>query len=452
VTPRCVLPSVKLFRVMRPSSNNTLERVFPFVATAAFVLSLTGYPLLSFFLNPDYTRAITIPFRFAMVGLLALTALLAIAQGSRRLPISASLALIFCVIYTIRFAHDTIYRPIDIFNPPLHDAILIYFGICLPAFFGLLFVRDPRAVRNAGEWFYWATYAICVAGLVFQANEIVREQTRLANGNTYLIGNPSLNHVTFGHMGLLLVAMSAYKLGCRRYSNWVSLAFLIAAIPLGVGVMLLADSRSALIGSIFVVPVALFGAVRTRNLVLIAGVGGITILAATWLIGYAAYVNLDLAAVFKISQYTEGESTFNRETMAVRAIHQFEEHPLLGDMIVEDTYREYPHNILLEAFMATGFFGGVLYLLLWGRCGWIALRLAGNVQYGWLTALFLQQMIEFLSSGSIFVGGDAWAVLALFAGMDNLAIERATQGRQTDEPSVELPEPVYGLQPGPSTL
>jgi hypothetical protein len=33
---------------------------------------------------------------------------------------------------------------------------------------------------------------------------------------------------------------------------------------------------------------------------------------------------------------------------------------------VEETYQEYPHNILIEGFLATGFFGGLLYLVLWG--------------------------------------------------------------------------------------
>jgi len=242
-----------------------LKRLFVFCATAAFALSVAGYEVLSFFLNPDQTRAITIPFRIAMIFLQVATVTLAIVVCRRRVPVSAALAFLFVIIYTFRFAHDTIVRPIEIFNPPLQDAILYYFGICLPTFFGLILVRDKAAIVRAGDWLYWMAFFVCVAGLVAEAEFVIRGETGLANGNTgntYLIGNAAMNHFEFAHMGLLLLGLGTWKLGCRSYRNRFIMILIIASIPLGVAVVLLADSRSAFVGAPLVILAALYGAVR----------------------------------------------------------------------------------------------------------------------------------------------------------------------------------------------
>jgi hypothetical protein len=364
-----------------------------------------------------------------MVVLQIATATLAVLVCRRRVPISSALAVLFVVIYTFRFAHDTMFRPIEIFAPPLDDAILFYFGICLPTFFGLVFVRDKAAVRSAGDWLYWMAYFICTAGMMTGAGLIALGQNKLENGATYLIGNGAMNHFQFAHMGLLLLGLGAYKLGCRRYRNRLSMILIIASIPLAVAVLLLADSRSAFVGAPLVIVAALYGAVRARNLAVMVVSIVIAALSVSWLIGYAAYVNLDLAKELTIWEYLGGESTYNREAMGTRAIEEFEAHPLLGDEIIEETYGEYPHNILIEAFMATGFFGGFLFLLLWARGGYVALRFAGDKEYGWLAVVFLEQIALQLSSGSLFVSSDVWAVFAIFVGLEISGFHRERSGQ-----------------------
>jgi hypothetical protein len=409
-------------------ADRLLERLFALCATASFALSIAGYQVLSFFLNPDQTRAGSVPFRIGMVVLQIATATLAVLVCRRRVPISAALAVLFVVIYTLRFAHDTIFRPIEIFNPPLDDAILFYFGICLPTFFGLILVRDKDAIRRAGDWLFWMVYFICAAGMITGAGLIARGQNKLESGATYLLGNGAMNHFQFAHMGLLLLGLGAYKVGCRRYRNRLSMILMIASIPLAVAVMLLADSRSAFVGAPLVIIAALYGAVRARNLAVIVVSIVIATVSASWLIGYADYVNLDLAKELTVWEYLGGESTYNREAMGTRAVEEFEAHPLLGDEIVEETYGEYPHNILIEAFMATGFFGGFLYLLLWVRGAYIAWRFVGDEEFGWLAVVFLDQMALYLASGALFISSDVWALFAIVVGLDMTGVSRRRGG------------------------
>jgi hypothetical protein len=365
-----------------------------------------------------------------MVVLQIATATLAVLVCRQRVPMSAALAVLFVVIYTFRFTHDAIFRPIEIYVPTLDDAILFYFGICLPTFFGLVFVRDKTAIRSAGDWLYWMAYFICAAGMITGAGLIARGQNKLENGATYLIGNGAMNHFQFAHMGVLLLGLGAYKLGCRRYRNRLSMILIIASIPLAVAVMLLADSRSAFVGAPLVIVAALYGAVRARNLAVIVVSIVIAALSASWLIGYAAYVNLDLAKELTVWEYLGGESTYNREAMGGRAIKEFEAHPLLGDQIVEETFGEYPHNILIEAFMATGFFGGFLYFLLWARGAYVAWRFVGDKEYGWLAVVFLDQMALYLASGALFISSDVWALFAIVVGLDMTKFSRRRGGRQ----------------------
>jgi O-antigen ligase len=94
------------------------------------------------------------------------------------------------------------------------------------------------------------------------------------------------------------------------------------------------------------------------------------------------------------------------------AWEDFLDHPLTG-RAMEGRYDIYPHNLLIESFMATGMFGGgaFLWALLLGLRA--AFRLIGrSSEYGWIGFLFIQMTVYGCFSGSLWSLSGFWYMLA----------------------------------------
>ncbi|MBM4258951.1 MAG: hypothetical protein FJ147_24005 [Deltaproteobacteria bacterium] len=94
------------------------------------------------------------------------------------------------------------------------------------------------------------------------------------------------------------------------------------------------------------------------------------------------------------------------------AWEDFLDHPLAG-RAMEGRYDIYPHNLLVESFMATGMFGGgaFLWLLLLGLRA--ALRLIWRShEHGWIGLLFIQMTVYGCFSGSLWSLSGFWYMLA----------------------------------------
>lgn len=80
---------------------------------------------------------------------------------------------------------------------------------------------------------------------------------------------------------------------------------------------------------------------------------------------------------------------------------------------------DYPHNVAIESFMATGIFGGTAFclILVWSTIA--AVRLSRRPAALWVSLLFLQQLIAALVSGALYLSLGMWmfavAVVALDA-------------------------------------
>ena len=60
--------------------------------------------------------------------------------------------------------------------------------------------------------------------------------------------------------------------------------------------------------------------------------------------------------------------------MVSGAVNQFFESPVFGSFLEEKIFKEYPHNLLLESFMATGILGGLLFVIYYLRFLWVTMR------------------------------------------------------------------------------
>lgn len=96
----------------------------------------------------------------------------------------------------------------------------------------------------------------------------------------------------------------------------------------------------------------------------------------------------------------------------LNAIDQAVRNPLLGSAYTELQTGQYPHNLLLESFMALGVVGGVLLLFICLRAGF---RAAVRLRLGelLLPLLFVQYFVGAQFSSSLWGAEAFWAIVVL---------------------------------------
>jgi O-antigen ligase len=100
----------------------------------------------------------------------------------------------------------------------------------------------------------------------------------------------------------------------------------------------------------------------------------------------------------------------------------FTEAPLLGNALEVMEYGGYPHNVVIESFMATGIVGGTTFtvlLLLSFIYALSLVRMPGS--YSWIGLLFIQYMTGSLVSGAIYNSPTMWALLGAVLGVSGFS-------------------------------
>ena len=102
-----------------------------------------------------------------------------------------------------------------------------------------------------------------------------------------------------------------------------------------------------------------------------------------------------------------------RATYARDAWQQFIDHPVLGSSLDERVSGYYPHNVIIESFMATGILGGMAFVML------VVLSLVATaltIHRGhagsWVGLLYLQYLVGAQFSGALYLSNTMWAFMA----------------------------------------
>jgi hypothetical protein len=127
----------------------------------------------------------------------------------------------------------------------------------------------------------------------------------------------------------------------------------------------------------------------------------------------------DTALLYRMEKTFFSESSVEdpREVSWNSAIEQFLHNPHVGDQMFDAVYWQYPHNVILEAFMATGIFGGTIFLIIY----LIALINLLNFKKDPYALITLAPVSIITLVGSMFSGGlyfnpELWGVLAVLLG------------------------------------
>lgn len=405
VSTRLRQPRVDLLGRQKPS-------LFRFSALAIILIgSIAGFPLVVGLatLAGEPSTPFSIAFR---ASLLACSLLVILRYGihiSNR-PLLV-LFIAFWIIYFARLAYETTYNS----DALARDAATYWSFAAGTCFFPGIAVAAARGVRNGQDLAHWTLVATLIA-LAMVGLSV--HTTMTLDGNVYDVGRyglDSLNPISFGHLGatVALLAYARLRLAKIRLST---LVLLVAVTIAGLLATLASASRGPLVAcaaGIFFVESLKGG----RYVVFAALLGIIALLVLTPDFGVIDNVlGSQTSSRFESAIHLADPSTRGRIEQISSAWRIFLDHPLLGGGIEDPKFGIYPHNVFVEAFMATGILGGGVFLTLAVLSTVTAFKIGRRGgAYGALGVLYVQYLTAAQFSGGIYLVYTLWALIGFLS-------------------------------------
>lgn len=220
----------------------------------------------------------------------------------------------------------------------------------------------------------------------------------------------SLNPISMGHLGASGILVGIGSIIESRNTPRVN-HLCKASILLGLMLMVLANSRGPIVAILAALLFLISARIdRRRTLLLAASL-------AFLLLGLGIYFWEELQFLaFRFGAAIGGQdlSTIGRMDALSGAWSQFLSAPFFGDALEERSTQFYPHNVIVESFMATGLLGGMAFLFVLVRAvmvSWSSLRNGSLPQ--WVGLLTVQYIVGAQFSGAIYQSTAMWALVML---------------------------------------
>lgn len=320
--------------------------------------------------------------------------------------------IVFWCAYLLRIYLDTSLHPASLARN-VSDYWYWAVGACLVPMLALLTYPNRNYLANS----YKAAFVMAtIAAFLTASLGTGLIQTEYGPGyDTGRLQLQSLNAISVGHLGLSLLILSIWPLingwnGSWGYRRIIS----IGAGLLGLYLLVAAASRGPLVTLILV----LFFYFMAQDFKRYWRV--LTVVALLFVLMIQAGSYLEEVGTYRAFSRAEGAFSGQDEAVSERqiaykgAVNQFIQSPIIGDSLEEKETRLYPHNVVLESFMATGLIGGLPFVILILYGIYISFRnLKMKSEHGWIALLFIQYLIAAQFSGALYASSILWTFLAL---------------------------------------
>lgn len=383
---------------------------FPVVAAAAGVIG-TG------------STAISITYR-AITAIVAV-ALMIFARRTYRLNgvgVTLVASYVFWVLYLARIAHETSVNPFGLAREPI-----IYWtfavGSCFVPMTALAFRTRQIEPDRLLTFFLGGAILVIVASLLVGSTMSLSSEGAQFDAGRF--GLESLNPISFGHMGATAALLAYWAIRSLKL-RWNTLLY-GACFALGIYAVIVSASRGpfiAMISGILFVEIARPRATTALVVAMLA--------VCVALMGFDVYLIDDLTGTKFVERLMDavtvsGGTDLEREISFHGAWEQFLRNPMTGDALEERITGFYPHNIVLEALMATGVVGGGALLVAIGmglkHC---VTLLRAQTGYGWIAILYVQYLIGSQTSGAVYTATTFWALHGAVIGLTAYSRRPAT--------------------------
>lgn len=384
-TPHTVAPSSKLQALL-------------------FALSLAGYPLIAIFpvVFGSDTQLFTIPYRATVLFLSLLATYFLLRAGARIFVSKFWIAFaIFWVLYTARIMYELLFAQNDL-GFKAADYVLITYGVTLLPAIIFAFPPSIAMLERARQ----LTFFFAVSGLI---GNLATGWENVASEQIVRFNTEALNAVSIAGLGsiAILIGLSNIIADPQPTGRKLLLKTLVRAvyffgIALGLVTIYLSGSRGPLIATGISSSILLWTSSRenirkTGILALIFSFMAVTVLMyGENITSGALFTRLNGIAAL------EDQSDTIRLSLWQDGVDQFLESPITGSGLEEKNAQFYPHNIPLEAFMATGLVGGTCWVIAMVIALASAVRLlALPAQFSWIGLIFIHLALVSLLAGSL---------------------------------------------------
>jgi O-antigen ligase len=386
-----------------------------YLAALLVGLSLFGFPIVasvsSILETPSTPLSITVR---AVVVALALVLILSAARvrasASSRIVIYA--ALMFWAIYALRIIHYTNTAT----DAALHG-LYFYFmwgiGTCALPMAAVILASSAEMIHRA----YSIAFKLAVFALLLtlpNARSIVEiDGALISRGRLQL---EALNPISLGQLGGLVSAFCIWHLLSARIGLGNPLWLLVFCAIAMVGALILigSGSRGPMLATgllVLLISVAHFRNRRTFLFLGLVALGFSLFLTQTTVLDQTIQHTWNRIS----SVMNATDPAVNSRFLSYRgALLVFFDNPILGGRMEDPLTVFYPHNIILEALMATGLLGGAFLLIVLGYCSVLSVRLIlGRNQYGWIGLVFLFYLLQGQFSGALYQSTGLWTAIGL---------------------------------------
>lgn len=347
-------------------------------------------------------------------------------RSAWKLPLGAWALLVFWLIYGTRLVYD-VHAKDMIFRGSLLKLYGFAFGNCLVgALATLLTLRwaSFRRVRMIIVAFITLGCLSILAGVIFQyqtlnpAEFVNRARFTIDNGTER--GRDVLNPITISLTGQLMASTFFYLYLNGRLSVRRSV-LAVPGILIGLLVLVMGGSRGPFLGTLvcflIIIGMRVYHSRKTPlNLLRMFAVFSAGLVYVVNFI-LTKLADTDLVVLQRLNKLSEGTEKEVRSYQWEAAWNQFLENPVLGDQYLERAFGFYPHNIYLEALMATGLVGGAVFFGMLGLVLWDSYNgVRVNSPRLLLSIILLSILLAKFTSGSLFQGVTIWGGLALYFG------------------------------------
>jgi O-antigen ligase len=382
-----------------------------------FALTVAGYPLVSslpFLLDLD-SRVTSIPYRAVVLALSLIIIACQLKTGiSSRSSSIFYLFWVFWLIYFVRLLFDTIIIPITLYKSS-GEYLLFAIGVTFIPMVAFYFVTKITNLKLALH----LTIIILTMAAILCLMQIRNEY--LAGNNYYFLtkrfATETLNPVSLGHVGGSLGILSLFTL--LREKSIVYKLLYCGLFIFGVFILVITASKGPILAFLFVVAV-MFIINFKKRITLSDIILGVFIIAAVCFVTFFVQDKLGFGVISRFLPENEDRSVSSRLVMMGDAWSQFLDNPVLGSAMLELNSGSYPHNIIIESFMATGLYGGVVFAALMVTTFFVAFKiLLINYKIGWIPLIYLQYLLGAQISGFIPESETMWcymcAVIVLYS-------------------------------------
>ena len=341
-----------------------------YISTFNFCLPFIGFQLVTTLFLPnsgtadldvdslEITRNVTIPYRlFALL----VSSLVILLNYKNKIPKNKGIIcfflfwalLIFRIIYDLQIRID---MPVNISQQ--RTLWMYIFFICL--------IPTVSVAKSFNNIDFRLAFKIVIVGysllipVFYINNPLLFSDIDIGR----IGGNMAMSTIAFGHFGVSLALLALFLFS--RSSSKVIKLIAIALFLTGVFVMFRAASRGPLVAWLFTVFFYSVARKRTITKSLIILIVLLFVLYFSWdiLLGWISEISPTM--VKRIMEEDTVRVTSGRDSFYGRSLHYILMNPITGYAfaVVNNGSYYYSHNMILDAFLALGLFGGFLFIFM----------------------------------------------------------------------------------------